>query len=190
MNLQNYTFKITAVSQRGWWQVNSLRPSDAIWRHPSGSTLAQVMACCLMAPSHYLNQCWLLISKVQWQITMKITYLKFISYMPGANELTHFFFTYLLYIHDFVVRDETTAMAGITFPLHVPWQWWDGHSGRMGISQGQVLTGLLQSMEPVKKRYGQIDGLVQERRNSSVLAMELRLSCTKPSRWCETPKGL
>ena len=25
-----------------------------------------------------------------------------------------------------------------------------------------------------------IDGLVQERRNSSALAMELRLSCTKP----------
>ena len=30
----------------------------------TGSTLAQVMACCLMAPSHYLNQCWLIISKV------------------------------------------------------------------------------------------------------------------------------
>ena len=39
--------------------LNSLRPSDAIWRHTSGSTLAQVMACCLTAPSHYLNQCWL-----------------------------------------------------------------------------------------------------------------------------------
>ena len=32
----------------------------------SGSTLAQVMACCLTAPSHYLNQCWLIISEVQW----------------------------------------------------------------------------------------------------------------------------
>ena len=30
---------------------NSLRPSDAIWRQRSG-------------PSHYLNQCWLIISKV------------------------------------------------------------------------------------------------------------------------------
>ena len=36
-------------------KVNSLRPIDAIWRHRSGSTLAQVMACCLTAPSHYLN---------------------------------------------------------------------------------------------------------------------------------------
>ena len=46
--------------------VNSLWPSDTIWRQGSGSTLAQVMACCLTAPSHYLNQCWLIISKVQW----------------------------------------------------------------------------------------------------------------------------
>ena len=32
----------------------------------SWSTLAQVMACCLTAPSHYLNQCWLIISTVKW----------------------------------------------------------------------------------------------------------------------------
>ena len=43
---------------------NSLRPSDVIWWQRSGSTLAQVMACGLTAPSHYLNQCWLIISKV------------------------------------------------------------------------------------------------------------------------------
>ena len=54
-----------------WWECrtlsfNSLWPSDAIWRQRSGSTLAQVMACCLTAPSHYLNQCWLIISEVQW----------------------------------------------------------------------------------------------------------------------------
>ena len=45
--------------------LNSLWPSDIKWRQGSRSTLAQVMACCLMAPSHYLNQCWLIISKVQ-----------------------------------------------------------------------------------------------------------------------------
>ena len=50
------------VTQPQW--VNSLRPSDTIWRHRSGSTLAQVMACCLTAPSHYLNQWWLIINKV------------------------------------------------------------------------------------------------------------------------------
>ena len=46
--------------------VNSLCPGDAIWRHKSGPTLDQVMACCLMAPSHYLNQCWLIIKGVLW----------------------------------------------------------------------------------------------------------------------------
>ena len=46
--------------------VNSLWPSDAIWWQSSGSTLVQVRACCLTAPSHQLNQCWLLIRQVQW----------------------------------------------------------------------------------------------------------------------------
>ena len=32
--------------------------------HRPGSTLAQVMTCCLTAPSHYLNQCWLIINGV------------------------------------------------------------------------------------------------------------------------------
>ena len=35
--------------------------SDDIWHHGSYSTLVQVMACCLTAPSHCLNQCWLVI---------------------------------------------------------------------------------------------------------------------------------
>ena len=46
--------------------VNSLWPSDVIWRQGSRSTLAQVMACCLTAPRHYLNQCWLMTSEVLW----------------------------------------------------------------------------------------------------------------------------
>ena len=36
--------------------INSLWPSDTIWRQRSGSTLAQVMACCPTAPSHYLQE--------------------------------------------------------------------------------------------------------------------------------------
>ena len=46
---------------------NSLCPSDAIWWRRSGSTLAQVMACCLAAPIHYLSLRWLLFSEVMWQ---------------------------------------------------------------------------------------------------------------------------
>ena len=59
------------------------------------------MACCLKAPSHYFNQCWLIISKVQWhssegnftrdspsviKISMKITCLTFPSNLLVANE--------------------------------------------------------------------------------------------------------
>ena len=35
--------------------VNSLWPSDAIWRQGARSTLDQVRVCCLTAPSHYLT---------------------------------------------------------------------------------------------------------------------------------------
>ena len=36
--------------------LNSLLPTDVIWRQGSRSTLAQVMTCCLTAPIHYLNR--------------------------------------------------------------------------------------------------------------------------------------
>ena len=48
-----------------WTNINSLWPNDAIWGHRSASTLSQVMACCLTAPSHHLDQCWLIIRKIQ-----------------------------------------------------------------------------------------------------------------------------
>ena len=56
---------------------NSLGPSDAICRWRSWSTLVQVMACCLTAPSHYLNQCWLIISKVLWHSSEDIIIRQF-----------------------------------------------------------------------------------------------------------------
>ena len=37
--------------------INSLWPSDAKLQHTSRLALAQVMDCCLMAPSHYVKQC-------------------------------------------------------------------------------------------------------------------------------------
>ena len=46
--------------------VNSVAPSDTTWWHRSGSTLVQVMACCLMTPNQYLTHCWLIINKFQW----------------------------------------------------------------------------------------------------------------------------
>ena len=56
-------FPCNFVALRLEWNLNSLWPSDAIWRQRSGSTLAQVMACCLTAASHYLNQ---MLTDHQW----------------------------------------------------------------------------------------------------------------------------
>ena len=44
--------------------VISLRPSDPTQDHRTWSTLVQVMACYLKAPSHKLNQCWFFTSEV------------------------------------------------------------------------------------------------------------------------------
>ena len=52
------------VTRPQW--VNSLWPSDTIWQHRSGLILAQVMACYLMAPSHYLNISWFFINEILW----------------------------------------------------------------------------------------------------------------------------
>ena len=46
------------------WLINTMCLSDTIWWNIIGSTLAQVMDCCLMSHSHYPNQCWLLISEI------------------------------------------------------------------------------------------------------------------------------
>ena len=53
--------------------VNSLWPSVVTRRPRSGSPLVSAMACRLKAPSHYLNQCWRIISKVQWHLSRAIS---------------------------------------------------------------------------------------------------------------------
>ena len=60
---------------KSWYFMNTchillstaLNASDTTWWQRSGSTLAQVMACYLMAQSQYLNQSWIFISEVRWQ---------------------------------------------------------------------------------------------------------------------------
>ena len=90
-----------------WLQINSLfmlllsHAAHAIWWHRSRSTLAQVMACCLAAPSHYLIQCWLkiigfrpsiinfmenvyMLAKI---IIFKVIFLAIFLDLPGDNKL-------------------------------------------------------------------------------------------------------
>ena len=39
-----------------------------MWRHRSASVFVQAMACRLTAPSHFLNQCWIIISSILWHL--------------------------------------------------------------------------------------------------------------------------
>ena len=88
--------------------INSLGLNDIIWWHRSWSTLAQVIACCLMAPSHYLNQCLLIIEIVLWHsseskvlinLTRNIgsegTLSKLLLHLLEANGLAVFYFPML-----------------------------------------------------------------------------------------------
>ena len=88
-------------SQKG---LTLLWPGVAIWWYGTKSTLTQVMAWCLMAPSHCLNQKYrLTICKIHWlssdgnftmipqpsitKIGLIINHPKFHSDLPGTNEL-------------------------------------------------------------------------------------------------------
>ena len=46
---------------------NSLWLGCALQWHRSRTTVIQVVACCLTAPGHGPDQCWLIISRDQWQ---------------------------------------------------------------------------------------------------------------------------
>ena len=74
-------FQWSNCVEEGWINltilINWLGPSDAIWRWRSWSKLLQVMACCLTAPSHYLNQCLLIISRVLWHSSEDIHIRRF-----------------------------------------------------------------------------------------------------------------
>ena len=75
--LENVVYEMVTILFRGRW-LNSMGPSNAIWRCRSWSTHVQVMACCLTAPSHYLNQCWLINSnKVLWHSSEDIVIRRF-----------------------------------------------------------------------------------------------------------------
>ena len=81
----------------------SLWPSEAIWPHRSGSTLAQIMACRLTAPSHYLHQCRIIIGEVLrnsheincaemlkvpfLSMGLKVINLKLQPHISGASEI-------------------------------------------------------------------------------------------------------
>ena len=62
-NVYNFTGQPTRLPPI---RASALCLGYAILWHRSVSPLAQVMACCLMAASHYQNQCWLIIERALW----------------------------------------------------------------------------------------------------------------------------
>ena len=47
-----------------FFHINSLWPSGAIWQFRTRPALPRVMASCRTAPSHYLDNCWYIITKI------------------------------------------------------------------------------------------------------------------------------
>ena len=80
-----YILNIKYYTKQHIWFINSVWLSEAIWPRRS-STLAQIMACCLAALSHYLDQCWLIISKVQWDL-FESNFMRDTSTIIHKNEL-------------------------------------------------------------------------------------------------------
>ena len=78
--------------------LKPLWPCDTIWYLRSWSTLVQVLACCLLAPSHYLSQCWLIMKGVHWHSPERNFTKKLFLHLPGGNELslTNVLILYLL----------------------------------------------------------------------------------------------
>ena len=112
------------------WLINTMCPSDTLWWNITGSTLAQVMDCCLTAPSHYLNQCWLLIGEILWHspqsnftanaqatilytvMSLKFTLLKSLPHLPGSSEL--------IFIHGWMNNYQTILwLSLILMWLHI-----------------------------------------------------------------------
>ena len=103
-----YTYYILLVCQRYTWSCSSHRLTHCglvtLYGSTPRSTLAQIVACCLMTLNYYHNQCWLIISEILWhssghnstgnaqdilKMSLKISNLKLLPPIPGANELSH-----------------------------------------------------------------------------------------------------
>ena len=91
------------------FRLNSLCPNGAIGWCRSVSTLVQVMTCCITAPSHYLNQCWLIISEVLCHSPEGI--------YTGNG---HTIILYNEFENDFKINASASEL--MTFPCP-PWQW-------------------------------------------------------------------
>ena len=131
--------KIASFSYPSTLSINSMWPSN---------TLVQLMACFLMAPSHYLNQCWL-------SIIMVLRHSNKGNCTGNAHESNHNTFEN----HTFKLKPHTTgdnefskwnlqvptlqiscSERGITAPTMPPppppppiWEWTSNYLGMLGL---------------------------------------------------------
>ena len=117
--------------------INFLWPSDAIWRHASGWTLTQVMSCCLMAQSHYLDQYWHIVGFLWHSLETNFTLsaqavlfefknciLTLLPHLPGGNEL----------MSGPIVSSMSTALSSLEALKAVQWTAFNAYSDDMAVS--------------------------------------------------------
>ena len=76
------------VTRPQW--VKALWPYDALCHHRTWPILVQVLTCCLTAPNHYLNQCWLIISGVLCQLScyvQNVVAITLLEYAKRKNDM-------------------------------------------------------------------------------------------------------
>ena len=73
----------------GWWIFSVLFTSDVIMNQWPWSTFVQVMAWCLMAPSHYLNKCWRLTSHILWSTSQCVLIVLLMMMKTASIWLEH-----------------------------------------------------------------------------------------------------
>ena len=106
-------------------------------QHISGSTLAQVMAWCLMAPRCYLTHCWLIINVVLWN-SPESNFRRGAQHINPLNE----FWNYITKITATTYRDQWVKSVRksdkkqLILPCHNSQHdcWWPGNVRGQGIS--------------------------------------------------------
>ena len=108
--------------------IYSFWSSNAICWYRSGSILAQVMDCCLTAPSHYLNQFWLIINVfcgIHLRAILPEALMNFICDMCSAISQLHFsnyYYIFQVIVNGLqlphLIRSSFSPAWGI-FPLEI-----------------------------------------------------------------------
>ena len=131
--------------------------------------LVQIMAWCrpgdmpLSEAMIVRLQTHICVIRPQW---VKMKFLMIFMHLPGDNELI------------------STASLWLQWGNNELWHISDSVSCHRMVLKGLWWVSWWISYH--RERHIDLDGLVQERCNSSALAMELRLSCIDPSIWCWT----